>query len=858
MMCAGGEEMELVRITELAQRLGITSRSLRYYEQVGLIASERPEGEKYRYYAPEAVERLRQILVLRKMQIPVKDILRIYESADMGALVAAFVDKMRAIDGEVAALLELKRVVNEFLEAMLRHGIRRISALPLLYEKMDARLSEMTPTMGELDAAAERITRPLDMSVVDLPAFRAITSVGPDGESDVAGFWAWAAAKGLSGVPGRREAFEFQMEGGESALLLRVPDNFANDGPYREEEFPGGLFATAGAYADEDLAQVHRAMAARIGGGGTYEVDDPPEGGPRRATLIESALSADDLRERLTILVPVRRATPDAARHEKPRAAQISLSEIEKVNPPLRAHEIGLRGVTPILNPRYRVLETGEAEYVSIIDKAVLSTNVPVKIPFRVDYDFSTDEAPVYLYHGRAMAAVNLGDDVNQWSSRDALRCRLPVFGDEAELPMAGRIEKGKYNRLTWIVGEKHFAILVNGEVRYAATDCPYMKLDASMREAHPVIVGANHRFLTRIRSIRVTELAPIPRIRAPRGALLPAALRASNRLPVQHRLVTSHYGENYWFDGCMKYLFECLGRPEFDYWFFSGVTGDNLAQVFSFDRFRGDGASDYLRGPEFAKRIFGVCGYDCEYVDAEALRAEPTRYVRAAMEAVDRGLPVITSQLRQGWKVIVGYERYGRTLLTRSADREEPDAVSADEVADDAWIFVGDKRRDADEAQTYRDVISDMPRLLTVRTEGYCFGPAAFRAWADMIEGGRFNGMREADFDQWRLYNVYVCCLATNGSCREFLVRALQKNPDMTFLADVIKEYELQGKLWEGPGGLESLGGGFNVTLEALQNKEKRTAIAAKIRECADSAERVLAGLTAPHDARPPGSARG
>ncbi len=760
----------------------------------------------------------------------------------MGALVEAFVDKVRAIDDEVSALLELKRVVNEFLEAMLRRGVRRISALPLLYEKMDAQLTELALTMDEIDAAAERIARPLDMTIVDLPTFRGVSSIVREtNESDVAGFWAWAAIKNLSSVPGRREAFEFQTQSGESALLLRVPDDFINDGPYRDAEFKGGLYAAAGAYADEDLARIHRAIALEIGRGGAYEVDAQSDEGPHRATLVESALSPDEQREQLTILVPVRRATPDAGRHEKPRAAQLTLSEIEAVNPQLLSHEIDLHSLTPILNPRYHVLDTGEAEYVAFIDKGVLSTNLPVKIPFRVDYEFSTDEAPVYLYHGRAMAAINLGDNANQWRSRDVLRHRLPVFGDEAEWPAAGRIEKGMYNRLTWIVGEKHFAILVNGEVRDAAADCPYMKLDASTSEAYPVIIGANHRFLTRIRAIRVTELAPLPHIRAPRGALLPTSLRASNRVPIQHRLSTFHDGENYWFNGCMKYLFECLGKPEFDYWFFSGVTGDNLAQVFSFDRFRGDGAADYLRGPDFVKKIFGICGYDCTYVDAQALAKDKWNVVRRAMEMIDQGRPVITYQMQKGWRVIVGYERYGRTLLLRAEDHEEPDALSADEIADDAWIFVGEKLRDVDEARIYRDAVMDIPRLLTVRTEDYCFGPAAFRAWANEIEAGRFDGMREADFDQWRTYNIYVCCLATNGSCRAFLERAYEKNPDLTFLADVIGEYALQARLWSEPGGLESLGGGFNVTLGVLQDAQKRAAVAAIIRACADSAQRVL-----------------
>jgi hypothetical protein len=42
-------------------------------------------------------------------------------------------------------------------------------------------------------------------------------------------------------------------------------------------------------------------------------------------------------------------------------------------------------------------------------------------------------------------------------------------------------------------------------------------------------------------------------------------------------------------------------------------------------------------------------------------------------------------------------------------------------------------------------------------------------------------------------------------------------------------------------PDCLEKLGGGFNVTLEALQDKEKRAKIAAKIREFAMFAGEVV-----------------
>ena len=72
--------------------------------------------------------------MLRKMQIPVKDILRIYESEDMSVVVETFVSRIRAIDEEVNALTDLRRIVNDFLATMTRNGITKISALPLLYE----------------------------------------------------------------------------------------------------------------------------------------------------------------------------------------------------------------------------------------------------------------------------------------------------------------------------------------------------------------------------------------------------------------------------------------------------------------------------------------------------------------------------------------------------------------------------------------------------------------------------------------------------------------------------------------------------------------------------------------------------
>ena len=56
---------ELIKITDMTGCYGISARTLRYYEDIGLIASTRSEDYAYRLYDEAAVQRLEQILILR-------------------------------------------------------------------------------------------------------------------------------------------------------------------------------------------------------------------------------------------------------------------------------------------------------------------------------------------------------------------------------------------------------------------------------------------------------------------------------------------------------------------------------------------------------------------------------------------------------------------------------------------------------------------------------------------------------------------------------------------------------------------------------------------------------------------------
>jgi DNA-binding transcriptional MerR regulator len=57
-----------LRIGEVAELTGVTPRTIRYYEEIGLLGTEAPrEQGRHRCYAPADVERLREIVRLRDL-----------------------------------------------------------------------------------------------------------------------------------------------------------------------------------------------------------------------------------------------------------------------------------------------------------------------------------------------------------------------------------------------------------------------------------------------------------------------------------------------------------------------------------------------------------------------------------------------------------------------------------------------------------------------------------------------------------------------------------------------------------------------------------------------------------------------
>ena len=166
--------MELVTISEISRSLSISTRTLRYYEQIGLIESVKKEDYAYRTYDEAAVTRLRQIVVLRKLRIPLKQIGLILQSKNSAEIIDAFQKNLNDVDDEITALSTIRDIIGTFI-VRLNESIHQNIKLNLLddtalLEAVDAlTVSKSAPkeekTAADLEKASERLNKLTDRDV---------------------------------------------------------------------------------------------------------------------------------------------------------------------------------------------------------------------------------------------------------------------------------------------------------------------------------------------------------------------------------------------------------------------------------------------------------------------------------------------------------------------------------------------------------------------------------------------------------------------------------------------------------------------------------------------------------------------
>ena len=250
--------MELIRINEVVETFGVSSRTLRYYEEKGLLWSKHPENKVQRYYDESALDRLKQIIVLRKFQIPIKDIIAIFNNESTSALIQAFIDKLESLDVEITALSELRRIVDDFLHKMLMSGVKKISAIPLLYEETEKRLAlsekDETVTFEKLSKISRRTLKLHEVRIIRLHSMRMLTSRLRTGQIDVLDLdkmQSMFSCYGFDSKPSFHNCFLRKEGNDEWIMMIAVPSDYENQTQYVDEDFQGGLYAIASCFMDD-------------------------------------------------------------------------------------------------------------------------------------------------------------------------------------------------------------------------------------------------------------------------------------------------------------------------------------------------------------------------------------------------------------------------------------------------------------------------------------------------------------------------------------------------------------------------------------------------------------------------------
>jgi DNA-binding transcriptional MerR regulator len=121
------ENAELIPIGDVATSLGLTTRTLRYWEDMGLIASyQRPEGGS-RTYTPYMLRRIKFILKLKTLGLTIKELQALGEAYGdarrtdnmIPRLIDILDTHINMVDEKIAELSSLRKEIVDYRQKMI-------------------------------------------------------------------------------------------------------------------------------------------------------------------------------------------------------------------------------------------------------------------------------------------------------------------------------------------------------------------------------------------------------------------------------------------------------------------------------------------------------------------------------------------------------------------------------------------------------------------------------------------------------------------------------------------------------------------------------------------------------------------
>ena len=257
---------KLTKIKDVSSQYGVTARSLRYYEDMELLSSTRNEEYSYRLYDEDAIRRLEQILILRKLNISIKDIQQIFRTSSSDIVLDVLEKKVHTIENDISLLRELKGIILDFIKEIQRVNFSDDSGIEFLYSK--AQEIEAFISRADYSGKPSQINRLIEISkeldnkipdviVVNIQEFKAITSGEQPWEKmfENSGFMhqLWMRKNLYKSVI--FDCFDFLIPKGDNAeWICAIRDDVIEEDvyPLKTTLFPGGLYAMAVSIDEDD------------------------------------------------------------------------------------------------------------------------------------------------------------------------------------------------------------------------------------------------------------------------------------------------------------------------------------------------------------------------------------------------------------------------------------------------------------------------------------------------------------------------------------------------------------------------------------------------------------------------------
>ena len=254
--------MELKTISQVSKTFSISTRTLRYYEQIGLITSTKKDGYAYRVYDEKSITCLQQIIILRKLRIPLKQIKDILSNQDIVVAIEVFKKNVSELTEEITALSSIKEILDHLINKLQKNGELKLK-IDLLSDDSILNIIDSLSlqknnfkeekSMEDLNKATESLSTLKNVRVVHIPPFTVAAShyIGESPE-DNAGeqLEKFLKDSNLYKIKPDARVFGFNhpnpVEGNSQygyEVWVTIPEDMDVPAPLEKKHFNGGLYA---------------------------------------------------------------------------------------------------------------------------------------------------------------------------------------------------------------------------------------------------------------------------------------------------------------------------------------------------------------------------------------------------------------------------------------------------------------------------------------------------------------------------------------------------------------------------------------------------------------------------------------